>query len=180
MKSSLIVFLLAFLIGTPTASAILILNPPSVTQFTSGTYSGNYYWVYTFIVPTTDYIQHDVTMVSLADVPGIISLESHTLGWNISGSPGVSDVTLTYSNIEAGFGIGQTIEFAIVDTYGDAATGQYSWSDQNSAGQFQSGTGQIDIPSPGNATRVPEPSSMLLLATGLLTLTAGVKRTKRG
>jgi len=66
-------------------------------------------------------------------------------------------------------GIGQTITgFNVCSTLGNiVATGQYSWQDPNASALIQNGLGEVGVPS-ATSSPVPEPSTMLLLGSGLL------------
>ena len=182
-KALLLVPLFILLIVPPTSGALLV-QLDSVTP-DGNLFPGDYYrWSYSVTIGNGDVVCVSASncFFTIYDfgpiytVSAAWSARSVLLGFTPTGvtptdSPTVPNITFYLSGIltDPIVGIGQTITgFNVYSTLGNfVATGQYSWQDQNASALIQNGLGEVGVPS-ATSSPVPEPSTMLLLGSGLL------------
>jgi len=177
------------------ASAGLIVQLSSVTPDPS--FPGDFRWSYSVTIPASgDGCLSSECFFTIYDFRGIVTIEAPNdfqasgslLGITPSGVTPTDDPTIgnvTFSHCAACGHIGPTTlhNFDIISTLGTIGLGQAAWQDSDGypgdpPRSVQSGLGEVGVPVPVT-TPVPEPSSLILLASGVAALAGVACRARR-
>ena len=195
-RRTLLMVTLVVLLNVPVASATLIVNLDSVIPF-----GLNYTFLYSVTIPAGELVRENgQSFFTIYDFPGLVTVSSPAnwragsqfLGDTPAGLTPTDDLAIKNVTFEydpsGGLGgpSGDTLGpatftgFITRSLYGNVATGQYSWQNlrifaETGGVLAQRNLSQTSIPTSG-ASSVPEPSSMILVGTGLIALAGAIKK----